>query len=100
VNNSYNSEVDGESYADWIAEDANYCDFQEMATFAECYPVICNENGMIRYCSENVIDDFAFKCRIDNQYYHHEMMVIDDGNDLPRSMFNEPIDMPEYKEAK
>jgi len=100
VNNSYHSEVDGESYADWIAQDANYCDFQEMATFSECYPVICNENGMIRHCAENVIDDFAFKCRIDNQYYHHEMMAIDDGNDLPRSMFNEPIDIPEYKESE
>jgi hypothetical protein len=66
-----------------------------MATFSECYIVICNENGMIRHCAENVVDDFAFKCRIDGEYYHIDLMIVDPWNDSPRSILNEPNDMPE-----
>jgi hypothetical protein len=100
VNNSYHSEVDSESYAEWVAEDANYCDFQEMATFSECYSVICNDMGMIRHCSENVIDDFAFRCRIDGEYYHNDLMVIDEWCLEPRYINNEPNDKPENKESE
>lgn len=85
--------IDGLYYADWIAEEANYCDRSEEYTFNDTIEVYTNETDNEFW--NNRYEDETFVCRIDGRRYCNGVKANDSWNDEPRAIFNIPNDKPD-----
>lgn len=85
--------IDGLYYAEWIAEEANYCDRSEEYTFNDTIEVYTSETNNEFW--NDSFEDETFVCRIDGKRYSKDLIANDSWNDEPRAIFNIPNDKPD-----
>jgi len=105
--------VDGETYASWYNQDErHFCDFSQEYTFDEIVVVYdiyerataynasrtptLTQGVQTKYCRADQVATYAFKCRVDGEYWSLDCKAVDTWAQEPRSLHNEPNDIPTW----